>query len=46
MLTTLLHPDSPNPIEVEADRVATYKSQGWAEVVKPKSKPKAGDKSE
>lgn len=29
MTTTLLHPDSPDPIEVEADRVESYKSQGW-----------------
>lgn len=34
-MTTLLHPDSPNPIVVEADRVAMYKSQGWAEAVEP-----------
>lgn len=29
MTTTLLHPDSPNPIEVEADRVALYVASGW-----------------
>ena len=30
------HPDSPKAIEVPADQVANYESQGWAEVVKPK----------
>lgn len=40
MTTTLLHPDSPDPIEVEADRVALYVASGW--VVVPKApEPKA-----
>lgn len=42
-MTTLKHPDSPNPIEVEPDRVALYVASGW--VVVPKApKPKAPKK--
>ena len=34
-MTTLLHPDSPDPIEVEPDRVALFVASGWV-VVKAK----------
>lgn len=40
MTTTLLHPDSPNPIEVEADRVALYAASGWVVVKAVKVAPK------
>jgi len=46
MLTTLKHPNSPNPIEVEPERVALYAASGWV-VTKdkpPAPKPKAGKK--
>lgn len=45
-MTTMKHPDSPDPIEVESDRVALYAASGWV-VVKdkpPASKPKAPKK--
>ena len=35
-MTTLLHPDSPDPIEVEPDRVALFVASGWV-VVKAKA---------
>lgn len=35
-LVTLNHPDSPNPIEVEPDRVPLYAASGWV-VVEPKA---------
>jgi len=37
-LVTLKHPDSPDPIEVEPDRVALYTASGWVVV---KDEPKA-----
>ena len=37
-MTTLKHPDSPNPIEVDADRVALYAASGWVVVKAPKPK--------
>ena len=46
MTTTLKHPDSPDLIEVESDRVALYAASGWV-VVKdkpPAPKPKADKK--
>ena len=38
MTTTMLHPDSPNPIEVEPRRVALYAASGWV-VVKDVAEP-------
>ena len=37
-MTTMKHPDSPDPIEVEADRVSLFAASGWVVV---KDKPKA-----
>jgi len=37
-MTTLKHPDSPNPIEVDPDRVALYAASGWVVVKAPKPK--------
>ena len=42
-MPTMKHPDSPDPIEVESDRVALYAASGW--VVVPKApEPKAPKK--
>ena len=37
-MTTLKHPDSPNLIEVDADRVALYAASGWVVVKTPEPK--------
>ena len=31
-MTTLKHPNSPDPIEVESDRVSLYAAVGWVAV--------------
>ena len=41
MAYKLTHPDSEQEIEVAADQVATYTSQGWQ--TKPTAKPPADD---
>lgn len=35
MAYKLTHPESKQEIEVEADQVSTYESQGWEEVPTP-----------
>jgi hypothetical protein len=40
MLVRLKHPDSENPIEVEAERSALYIASGWV-VIKDEPKPPA-----
>ena len=37
-MTTLKHPDSPNPIEVDPGSVALYAASGWVVVKTPKPK--------
>lgn len=42
MAYKMTHPDSPHEIEVEAESVATYMTQGWE--TKPTAKAPAADK--